>query len=86
MIVFRSATWPLEGVSVAVTMMATQRTATVEMTRQKTSDESAWRASGPASASRRHGVEPNVLALGTYGLVKHRSSGAARDPELDTLG
>ena len=30
--------------------------------------------------------EANVLALGTYGLVKHRSSGTALDPELETLG
>jgi hypothetical protein len=26
------------------------------------------------------GREPNVLALGTYGLVKHRCSGTAHDP------
>ena len=26
------------------------------------------------------GLRSNVLALGTYGLVKHRCSGTARDP------
>ena len=29
---------------------------------------------------RGHARRPNVLALGTYGLVKHRCSGTARDP------
>jgi hypothetical protein len=32
------------------------------------------------------GRDANVLALGTYGLVEHRRSGTARDPELETLG
>ena len=31
-------------------------------------------------------ADPNVLALETYGLVKHRCSCTARAPELETLG
>jgi hypothetical protein len=59
-IALRSATWPREGVSVAVATMASQQTATSEMTRQRTSDERAGDASRPAGRPRRHGVEPGL--------------------------